>query len=370
MTFSQFTLKNLFRRRTRSVLTIMGIGVGIGAVVALLGLAWGLEESWNDAYRARGTDLVVRKSAGGLMAQPFDDKVADRLRQLPDVAAAANLLTEVLSIEQVPMMVVSGREWGSFLWDSLELIDGVRPRGPDERAVWLGKLAAEMLGKKPGDTVTIEVEEFAVAGIVDGGAVVENGAIILSLPLLQQVMQKQGQVNFVNVKLRHGSRNVEQVAKSIQEQIPDYRVDLAEDVASKNEGVKTFEAMNWGTSAIAILVGTFGVMNTMFMSVFERTREIGILIALGWKRRRILRMILWESVSLCVAAGVVGIVFGVIVLEILAVTPWMHGRLEPHIGWDLSALALGLAVAVGLASGLYPALHCTKINPSVAIREG
>lgn len=370
MTFSQFTLKNLFRRRTRTVLTIMGIGVGIGAVVALLGLAWGLKESWSDAYRARGTDLVVRKTAGGLMAQPFDEKVADQVRHVSEVAAAANLLTEVLSVEQVPMMVVSGREWGSFLWDSLELIDGARPRAPEERSVLLGKLAAEMLGKKPGDTITIEVEEFKVAGVVDGKAVVENGAIMLSLPLLQEVMQKQGQVNFVNVKLKQGARDIEKVARAVQAQIPEYRVDLAEDVTSKNDAVKSFEAMNWGTSAIALLVGTFGVMNTMFMSVFERTREIGILIALGWKRRRILRMILWESVSLCVAAGVVGIVFGVVILEVLAVTPWMHGRLEPHIGWDLTGLALGLAVVVGLASGLYPALHCTKINPSMAIREG
>jgi len=71
------------------------------------------------------------------------------------------------------------------------------------------------------------------------------------------------------------------VLTEVRAALPGYRVDLARDVTSSNDGVKTFEAMNWGTSAIALLVGTFGVMNTMFMSVFERTREIGILIALG-----------------------------------------------------------------------------------------
>jgi putative ABC transport system permease protein len=107
----------------------------------------------------------------------------------------------------------------------------------------------------------------------------------------------------------------------------------------------------------------------MFMSVFERTREIGILLALGWKRSRILRMILLESVALCFAAGLFGIIAGVLLLKILAVMPWMQGRIEPQITAELLTLALGLAIAVGVASGLYPALHCTRINPSLAIRQ-
>jgi putative ABC transport system permease protein len=146
-------------------------------------------------------------------------------------------------------------------------------------------------------------------------------------------------------------------------------VDIADEVLSQSDGVKTFKAMNWGTSIIALLVGTFGVMNTMFMSVFERTREIGILLALGWKRSRILRMILLESVALCFAAGLFGIIAGVLLLKILAVMPWMQGRIEPQITAELLTLALGLAIAVGVASGLYPALHCTRINPSLAIRQ-
>ena len=290
------------------------------------------------------------------------------MRNTPGVAAAAGLLVEALSVEEVPLMVVSGREWGSFLWDSVELVKGRLPRNQDERVVVLGKLAAESLNKKPGDTVTIEVEEFKVVGIVDGHAVVENGAIMLSLPVLQDLMQKKGQVSFINVRLKADARNHDSVGRALESRIPGCHVESASDLAGNNQGLQIFEAMNYGTSAIALLVGTFGVMNTMFMSVFERTREIGILIALGWRRSRILLMILWESIALCVAAGVMGIGFGVVLLKILAATPWMRGRLEPHIGADLIGLALGIAIVVGLASGVYPALQCTRINPSEAIR--
>jgi putative ABC transport system permease protein len=367
MTLLQFTVKNLLRRPTRTLLTVLGIGVGIGAVVALLGLARGLSQSWDDAYKARGTDIVVRKGSG-LQAQPFDATAIDALRSLGGIDAATNLLVETVSVEEVPLMVVSGREWGSYLWDKLTLIDGRKPKDANERAVVLGTLAVESLGKKIGDTVTIETDDFTVVGVADGKAFVENGSIFMSLPLLQAVMGKEGKTNFINIRLRD-AQQADTVVQEVRTTLPGYRVDLARDVTSSNDGVKTFEAMNWGTSAIALLVGTFGVMNTMFMSVFERTREIGILIALGWRRWRILRMIVFESVTLCFGAGLLGIVLGVGLLKILAITPWMSGKLEPYIGADYLGFALVLSVTVGLVSGVYPAWHCTKINPSEALRQ-
>ena len=367
MTLLDFTLKNLSRRPLRTALTVMGIGVGIGAVVALLGLARGLSQSWDDAYKARGTDLVVRKGSG-LQAQPFDDTAIRKVRGIPGIDVATNLIVETLSIEEVPLMVVSGREWGGYLWDSIQLTQGRLPKGPDEHAVVLGLLAAESLGKKPGDKVNIEGEDFDVCGVADGKAFVENGSIFMNLTLIQKVMQKEGKVNFINIRLKKGV-DEQAVLKATREALPGYRVDTAHEVTARNDGVKTFEAMNWATSAVALLVGTFGVMNTMFMSVFERTREIGILIALGWRRARILRMIVFESVALCVGAGLLGVGFGVVLLKVLAITPWMSGKLEPYMGMDLVGIAMALSVGVGLLSGLYPAWHCTKINPSEALRS-
>lgn len=368
MTLFQFTLKNLSRRPIRTVLTVLGIGVGIGAVVALMGMARGLGQSWTDAYKARGTDLVVRSAGGGFMAQPFDSQLIDEIRKVPGIAAAANLLTEVLSVEKASIIVVSGREWGSYLWESVNITEGRKPKNAEEKAVVLGILAAEALDKKVGDTVTIEVDEFTVVGIADAKAAVENGSIFIALPHLQKLMQKETRVNFVNVRLDAKARSAD-VEVELKKRFPTYRIDTAEAVTSKNEGVKAFEAMNWGTSAIALLVGTFGVMNTMFMSVTERTKEIGILIALGWRRSRILRMILFESIALCAGAGILGVVFGILLLKVMAVTPFLSGKLEPYVGLDLSSFAFGLALVVGLLSGLAPALHCTKINPSMALRQ-
>lgn len=367
MTLLDLTLKNLLRRPIRTVLTVMGIGVGIGAVVALLGLARGLTQSWNDAYKARGTDLVVRKGSG-LQAQPFDDKVVEAARQIPGVGVATNMLVETLSVEDVPLMVISGREWRSYLWDNLKIVEGRMPQDSKEQAVVLGTLAAESLKKKPGDSVTIDTEDFKVVGIVDAKAFVENGSIFVEMSHVQRVMQKEHRANFVNIRLAKGA-DEQEVLQQLRKQLTGYHVDAAREVTASNDAIKTFEAMNWGTSAIALLVGAFGVMNTMFMSVFERTREIGILIALGWRRARILRMIVFESVALCTGAGVLGVIFGIVLLKVLVLTPYMSGKLEPYIGADYLGLAMGLAMSVGLLSGLFPAWQCTKINPSMALRQ-
>jgi putative ABC transport system permease protein len=367
MTLLQFTFKNLSRRPIRTALTVMGIGVGIGAVVALLGLARGLTQSWEDAINARGTDLVVRKGHG-LMAQPFDDKLIDQVRADSRVAEATGVLVETLSVEEVPIMVVSGREWGGYLWDSLKVVQGRLPKDANEKAVVVGTLAIASLEKKVGDTVSLEGGDFTICGIVDGKAFVENGSLFIALNQLQELMQKQGRMNFINLKAKEGTR-IEDLQQALAKKLEGYSVDTAREVAQNNDGVKIFEAMNWGTSAVALLVGTFGVMNTMFMSVFERTREIGILIAIGWRRGRILRMIVYESVVLCLFAGLLGIGFGFVLLKVLAALPFIAGKLEPHFGSDIVIIALGLSVFVGLLSGLYPAWHCTKINPSEALRS-
>src|SRR2546421_11514716 len=92
-----------------------------------------------------------------------------------------------MSVETAELMILSGREWGGFAWDNLKLVSGRMPNDQMEKAVVLGTTAAEILKKKVGDTVQIETEELAVVGIADGGAFVENGSIVLSLPLRQQI---------------------------------------------------------------------------------------------------------------------------------------------------------------------------------------
>ncbi|HEY5814091.1 MAG TPA: ABC transporter permease, partial [Terrimicrobiaceae bacterium] len=116
-------------------------------------------------------------------------------------------------------------------------------------------------------------------------------------------------------------------------------------------------------SLLAVIVGVLGVMNTMLMTVFERTQEICILLAIGWKRARIVGMILWESVLLGFLGGVVGVILGVACVKVLQRTPAIRGLLEPDLSAGLLLLAVALSVLVGVISGLYPAWRSSRLEP-------
>jgi len=110
-----------------------------------------------------------------------------------------------------------------------------------------------------------------------------------------------------------------------------------------------------------------GVMNTMLMTVFERTHEIGILLAVGWKRRRILYMVLCESALLGFLGGVTGVGLGALGLKILELTPAIRGLLEPDLSAKLLLTSVAIAVVVGVVSGLYPGWRSSRLSPSRAL---
>jgi putative ABC transport system permease protein len=149
--------------------------------------------------------------------------------------------------------------------------------------------------------------------------------------------------------------------------IPEARADPAGEHIATSEGYRVINAMSWGTSLLAVLVGVLGVTNTMLMSVFERKQEIAILLAIGWKRSRIVRMILWESALLGFLGGILGVLFGVVGVQLLKMAPALRGMLEPDLRIDLMVEAVAIAVFVGVLSGLYPAWRSSRTAPSLAL---
>jgi len=369
MTFLDVVTRSLKRRPVRTSLTLLGISVGIAAVVALIGLSRGLVSSWTAGMKERGTEIVVNNMHGSLTPKPFPAATRDRIAHLPGVVATCNILVDLMSVETAELMIVSGREWGCFAWDNLKLTSGRLPNDQNERAIVLGTAAADVLKKKVGDTVQIETEELAVVGIANGGAFVENGSIILSLPLLQQVTGNQNQISAIDVRVSPGMDDaaIRRLCEEMNKLVPEARAQPAGEHIASSEGYRVINAMSWGTSLLAVLVGVLGVTNTMLMSVFERKQEIAVLLAIGWRRSRIVRMILWESALLGFFGGIIGVVLGIIGVQLLKRAPALRGLLEPDLRIDLMLMAVAIAVCVGVLSGLYPAWRSSRVAPSLAL---
>jgi putative ABC transport system permease protein len=369
MTFFDVITRGLKRRPIRTGLTLLGISLGIAAVVALIGLSRGLVTSWTAGMKERGTDIVVHNMRGSLTPKPFPAATRDRIAHLPGVAATCMILVDLMSVETAELMIVSGREWGGFAWENLKLVSGRMPNDQNERAVLLGTTAADILKKKVGDTVQIETEELAVVGIVNGGAFVENNSIILSLPMLQQITGNHDQISAIDVRVTSGmdDAGIRRLCAEMSRLIPEARAEPAGQHIANSEGYRVINGMSWGTSLLAILVGVLGVTNTMLMSVFERKQEIAILLALGWKRSRIVQMILWESLMLGFFGGIIGVLVGIVGVQMMKMAPAIRGLLEPNLSAGLMLMAIAIAVFVGVLSGLYPAWRSSRVEPSLAL---
>ncbi len=370
MTFLTIVVRDLRRRPLRTILTIVGIAIGIAAVVALVGMASGYEKGIVKQLDVIGIDVIVSNMEGGLMPKAFDEAILREIQTMPGVAEATSVLMQMLSVEDAPMIMVSGREWGGFTWEKLDLVRGRMPRDGLEPAVVLGTMAAEMLRKDVGDPIQIEMEEFTVVGIVDGHSLVENGAVILSLPLFQRASGYEERVNFIDIRVppEAGAGQIEDLCRRIEQARPFLRAVRSSEVVGTSQGYKIARAMSWSTSLLAIIVGIFGVMNTMLMTVFERTHEIGILLALGWRQRMIVGLILAEAAVLGILGGILGVALGAVSLAILGTLPEVRGLLEPDLSAGLVAQAIVIAVFVGIASGLYPAWRGSRLSPSIALQ--
>jgi putative ABC transport system permease protein len=364
MSFIALVLKNILRRPGRSLLTATGVAIGIAAVITLVSLAWGFERSWADAYNARGADLMVGKfTTRRPLPSPFPAAVSSELKKFPQVEEAVGVLTDLISIEDAPALIVIGWEPNSSLWGHLTLLEGRWPANDTERTIALGTVAAEMLQKSLGDTVQIEASQYKVCGRFVSQALTEDGAVLMSLHQLQEVTGRQGLVNFITLKLKQGAGQeaADQVRALVRTRLAGFGAYTSGEVVQRNVAVQAAKAMSMATSLVALAIGVVGIMNTVLMSVIERLHEIAVLLAVGWRRARILKMILIESILISFVGGLAGMVLGYLALRALQLAPWFRGKIATDPGAILLVSAVLISAAIGALGGFYPAWRGARI---------
>jgi putative ABC transport system permease protein len=192
----------------------------------------------------------------------------------------------------------------------------------------------------------------------------------MPLAQLQRLMDRPGQVTGFNVIVEHPSDHaaVQRIRRQIEQMAPGLHVmTTAEHVRSLTE-IQMAKAMSWLTSAVALLIGAFGMANTMIMSVHERTREIGILRAVGWRRGRVVRLVLMESVAISLVGALIGGLGAGILVRVLTLVPTVSGLISGRIPAVVFGYGLGIAIVVGLLGGLLPAYRAATLLPTAALR--
>ena len=384
MKFINLILKNIFRNKSRTFLAILGIAIGIAAIVGLGLVTDGLTASTEKTLTAGAADftLTSASSAGGSGGQGGPDsammsqnsssggtinqtRVEDVLK-ITGVEDAAGALQSSFTINGSQMPVNAIGIDGS----KLSLADAVITNGSTYSTgneVIIGTTASKTMNKTVGDTLTISNQTFKIVGIYETGNFMEDRGVFMSLSSLQNITNSTGTVSSIMVKANN-TQDSDNLINKIETAYPDLsNTKSMASMGRMNNGLETISTGAWAISLLAVLISGVIVLIIMIKSVVERTREIGVLKSVGWTNKRVMTMILGESVIITVMASIVGLIIGVGAVEILS-----SSHLLPNIQLAFSAelflKAVGVALILGILGGLYPAYRASKLSPTEALR--
>ncbi len=381
MRFFAFVWKNLSRRRTRSALTVIGLGVAVAAVVALVGISDSFSRQFKELYAKRGVDLVVQRVGSSTeLNNGLPASMADQIRALPGVASVNGGLMDVISFpdHDIPNVIINGWAADSPLFDELTIRPGGRLlKSDDHHKVLVGSVLAGNLNVKVGDKIALYGESAEVVGIFDSKQVYESGSIVALLSDMQQYMNRPGQVTGFMVRAKvakdataeQKSAELAELRKRIDGLDSSVAAVPTDEFIASVGPIKLSRAVAWVTSAIALLIGAIGMLNTMIMSVYERIREIGTLRAIGWKKIRVIRMILVESLVLSISGGIIGTIIAVSLTHVLSHFRETAGLIQGDVAPAVILEGFLLAVAIGVGGAIYPAYWGANLRPVEAMRR-
>ena len=394
---------SIVAHKMRAVLTMLGIIIGVAAVVSTMGIGSGAAASITESIESSGTNLLTVSAGGGGGSSASTLTIADATalansEAFPDLALVAPQYSESATLTQ------SGEE-GTYQVvgttatyadvSSLDLVSGAfftaEQVEDNERVVTLGwNVASDLFGSAEpvGQTVRINTNLFEVIGVLEEvGTVSRSGSIddLVYVPievaqgLLFNADRYRGSYTVSTISIQVASSERIDAAELQIEQVLRLRHGLGTDddndftisnqadtLEMASEVAGTLSLLLGGIGAISLLVGGIGIMNIMLVSVTERTREIGLRKAVGAHNSDILFQFLVEALLLTTLGGLVGIGLSYGVAFIASAIPAMTFNIviEP---WTLT-LAMGVSAASGLLFGLYPAMRATQLDPIEALR--
>ena len=383
---ARIAVRGLLHRKKRSWLTIIGILIGITAVVALVSLGESMQLAVRRSFEELGYDVVMilPGELGGGFGGPSSFSTSfeldvDALSTVEGVGEIGLLNFQSVYVKAdgtegfIDALGVSDNIFSFF---KVELVAG-RGFRPGERGVAiLGQEIAGELGLGAGDTLQIEDRPFNVVGVYSADSRLDEDAIILPLADLQELLGTQG-VTMVLVRVAPGydvGRTAERIEAFLyrsrgRRDLSVQTMEEVHEVVQRALGI--LGAFLGGIAGIALVVGGIGVMNTMYTAVLERTREIGVMKAVGARSSQIAVIFLLESGLMGLAGGALGTGLGSL-LNFAAVTAAKRALgarvLEYGISWWLVLGAMGFSFLVGAIAGLLPARAAAKLDPVEALR--
>ncbi|WP_457552508.1 ABC transporter permease [Desulfobacula sp.] len=384
MKLHNISFGNIKRRKGKMLFLVLGLVIGISTIVTLLSITQSMTKNIEARLNQFGANIIMVPKTenlslnyGGIDVggvsyeiQEFEQtKLADiktikNHKNLSIIAPKVLGPVQVLDKNVLLMGVVFEQELSLKTW--WHKSGGAFPEKEDE--VILGSQVATLFGFKIGDTIDLSGMPFKVSTILNPTGASEDDAIIASLNAAQKLLGKQGKISMVEISAFCQGCPISEMTLQIAEKFPNAKVTaMKQAVMAKMQSIDMFKSFSLGVSIIVILIGSLLVLVTMMGSVNERTREIGIFRAIGFRRGHVMQIILLEALLLGVIGGILG--FGIGNLIAWGIIPVViKDGVFAGINLNLGLVSILMAVALSLLASLYPAFKASNLDPSEALR--
>jgi putative ABC transport system permease protein len=384
MKLHNISINNLKRRKAKMAFLTIGLMVGIATIVTLVTLTRSMSSDIERKMDEFGANILVTPQSNGLAMNyggiSLGGVTFDQREILESDLAKIKTIANHKNISAVAPKVLGGVRVGTHdvllvgvnFESELKMkqwwkIFGHAPKS--EQDLLLGSDASRVLNVSPGDSLTIKGETFTVAGVLDQTGSQDDALVFASLKKAQKLLGKEGKITLAEVAALCSGCPIGDMVTQIAEKLPDARVSAIQQVVEgRLKALDQFKRFSYAMAAVVVFIGSLIVFVTMMGSVNERTTEIGVFRAIGFRKSHIIRIILLEAALVSLLAGFLGYAAGMGGAKLAL--PFMAESKNAHLIWDttIACGSIGLALTLGLLASLYPALHASKMDPTEALR--
>jgi len=382
MRLYHISLGNLKRRKGKMILLSLGLSIGIAVVIAMIGITSKMKADVERKLDEYGANIVVSPKSEGLSLDYGGLHIADTSYDIeelsnPDAVLIRHIKNSANISAVAPKIIGTYKSTGrNYLIVGVDFPSeimlkkwwewsGKTPEAKND--ILLGALIAKNLNLSPGNVLTLGGQDFTVAGVLHENASQDDFSVFLPLETAQQLLGKGTRLSMIEVSALCSACPIDDIVAQISEKLPYARVSpVRQAVALRMQTVDQLVKFSTAVSVVIIIIGALIVLISMLSSVNERTKEIGILRAIGFRQWHIVQIILIEAFLVSVLSGIAGWVIGSVSVSLLL--PKVTGVHGFHFDPLLLALAAGIAVCTGMMSSVYPAVKASRLEPLEALR--